>query len=389
MQLNRDELIDNRLLANVAMTVASLDPNTGGPARSVPCLGEAIQKVGPQVHLFVNNKEAETWQGNRNGVPAFLSIKSINKLDATVKQSKSRTTLIHSHGIWLPFNHYVSVIAQRYNVPLVISPRGMLEPWARNYRSWKKMLAWYLYQRRDLKAASVFHATSEQEAKNLQLLGLHIPIAIIPNAVDIPALSSKDGNKRKNIKTALFLSRIHPKKGLIDLVRAWARIRPAGWQVVIAGPDEKGHQGEVEQEIQRHELTDTFNFIGPVNDLDKWTLYTSADLFILPSYSENFGVVVAEALASRLPVITTKGAPWADLEEHNCGWWIDIGVEPLVEALKKAMNLSTEERLTMGQNGRRLVEQDYSWDKIGKKMLSVYDWVLGGGAAPDCVIIDS
>jgi len=372
------------------MTIASLDPSTGGPAKSVPSLGEAIHKAGADVQLYVNNKTGESDQSKKT-TSTFLSVKAINDLDNMVKglnRGEKDNTVIHNHGLWLPFNHYASVTARRYNIPLIISPRGMLEPWARSYRSWKKMIAWYLYQRRDLKAATVLHATSKQEAGNLQLLDFHRPIAVIPNGVDIPEFSEPVVKDKTDIKTALFLSRVHPVKGLLNLVRAWAKIRPVNWRVVIAGPDEGGHQIEIEQEIQRHELSDSFSFIGSVAGQDKWELYRSVDLFVLPTHSENFGIVIAEALASGTPVITTKGTPWKELVENKCGWWIDIGVEPLAEALTKAMNLSPEERQTMGQRGRRLVEQNYSWDKIGNEMLSVYEWILGKGPKPECVITD-
>ncbi|MEA2113924.1 MAG: glycosyltransferase, partial [Thermodesulfobacteriota bacterium] len=274
-----------------------------------------------------------------------------------------------------------------FDVPLVISPRGMLEPWARSYRSFKKTIAWYLYQRRDLQAAAVLHATSQQEAENLQALGLSIPIAVIPNGVDLPDIPVP-GTRKSKTKTALFLSRVHPIKGLVNLVQAWATIRPAGWQMLIAGPDEGGHQAEVEQEIIRQGLTDTFKFIGPVADEDKWELYRSSDLFVLPTFSENFGIVIAEALASEVPVITTRGTPWQELETHNCGWWVDIGVEPLAKALEETINLSPEERQAMGRRGRLLVAQNYSWDKIGQEMVAVYEWVLRGGEVPECVVTD-
>ena len=295
--------------------------------------------------------------------------------------------MIHNHGIWLPLNHHVSVTARRFGLPLIISPRGMLEPWARNFRSWKKTIAWHIYQCQDLKTACVLHATSEQEAINLQILGLKIPIAIIRNGVLIPKLNYQQ-KKACNKKTALFLSRVHPKKGLINLVRAWAKINADDWQVIIAGPDEEGHTDEVEREIRSHGLTDTFKLIGAVGDQNKWELYRSADLFVLPTHSENFGIVIAEALASGIPVITTKGAPWAELIEYECGWWVDAGVEPLAKALAEAINLSTEERQAMGQRGRQLVEQNYCWDNIGLEMVSVYEWIVGGGTPPDCVVID-
>jgi len=370
------------------MTVASLDPSTGGPARSIPSLGEALSKAAIDIQLFINNKEGKSQ--DRKTTPTSFSVNPINKLDVTVRElqkGKLNKTLIHNHGLWLPINHHTCVIARRFNIPLVISPRGMLEPWARSYKSWKKTIAWYLYQHRDLQRAAVLHATSEQEAANLKLLELRIPIAVIPNGVDIPELPEESVKKGK-IKTALFLSRVHPKKGLINLVRAWGKVHPAGWQVVIAGPDEGGYQADVEKEIQRHGLTDGFIFIGSVSDQEKWQHYSSADLFVLPTHSENFGIVIAEALASGTPVITTKGTPWQELETHKCGWWIDIGVEPLAKALEEAINLSPEERQAMGQRGRCLVEQNYSWDKIGQEMVAVYQWVLRGGGIPECVMMN-
>jgi glycosyltransferase involved in cell wall biosynthesis len=107
---------------------------------------------------------------------------------------------------------------------------------------------------------------------------------------------------------------------------------------------------------------------------------------VLPSKSENFGMVVAEALAARTPVITTKGAPWQELETHRCGWWIDMGVESLIEALEKAMSHSPVELHEMGRRGRQLVEEKYTWDRVAGQMIEVYEWLLGRGPRPDCVV---
>jgi glycosyltransferase involved in cell wall biosynthesis len=123
-----------------------------------------------------------------------------------------------------------------------------------------------------------------------------------------------------------------------------------------------------------------------MGDDQKWALLRGADLFVLPSFTENFGVAAAEALACGVPVITTKGTPWEELRTRQCGWWVDIGVEPLVAALREATELSDQERYEMGQRGRRLVEEKYSWPKIGRDMMAVYQWVLGQGPKPECVI---
>lgn len=296
-------------------------------------------------------------------------------------------SLIQNHGLWLPVNHWVSRFARKHRIAMIAQPHGMLEPWAMNHKAWKKRLAWNLYQRRDLESAAVLHATSQREAENFRQLGLRPPIAIIPHGTDLPEwrdLADPKGLPRK----ILFLSRIHPVKGLLNLVQAWQIVKPAGWKMIIAGPDEGGHQKIVEAAIQHAGLQDEFEFTGSVYGDDKEALYRSADVFVLPTFSENFGLVVAEALACGVPVITTKGAPWQGLHTHRCGWWIDIGVEPLVVALREAMNLPPDTLRDMGRRGRAYVERDFGWPGIAEQMLSVYRWVLGQGDKPDCVMSD-
>jgi glycosyltransferase involved in cell wall biosynthesis len=133
-------------------------------------------------------------------------------------------------------------------------------------------------------------------------------------------------------------------------------------------------------------LQDSFEFIGPVDDVAKWERYFQSNLFVLPTFSENFGIVIAEALACGLPVITTTGTPWQELQTHNCGWWVETGAEPLAEALRAAVALSDGERSEMGQRGRTLVADCYSWAKIAKDMARAYAWVLGASTKPDFIL---
>ena len=130
-----------------------------------------------------------------------------------------------------------------------------------------------------------------------------------------------------------------------------------------------------------------FDFVGSVDGAEKAALYHSADLFVLPTFSENFGVVIAEALACGLPVITTKGAPWQGLETHLCGWWVDVGVEPLVDALQRAFRTPDSELKAMGERGRVYAENSFAWPKIAEQTLDVYRWVLGQGEKPNCVVL--
>jgi len=264
----------------------------------------------------------------------------------------------------------------------------MLEPWALSYRRWKKAPVWWLWERRVISSAAVLHATAETEAANIRRLGIKNPIAVIPNGVDIPDRGRRGGGSGQPDRTVLFLSRIHPIKGLLNLVRAWALVRPAGWHLVIAGPDEGRHEQEVRRAVRQAGVEESVVFRGPVYGDAKWELLRSADVFVLPSYSENFGVAVAEALACGVPVITTQATPWNVLSQYQCGWWVPVGVEPLAGALREAIGMSDAERRAMGERGRRLVEEKFSWPKIAREMKEVYEWVLGGGPKPGCVWTD-
>jgi len=378
-------------------TVAGLNRSSGGPARTVSSLCEGLGRLGASIEIITQGSSSD-----ENIIPQSAYVKttfvpaiSIPKFRLIYAPSFRKTLmnhcqqtevrLIHDHGLWLPTNHSAADAARRLNIPLIISPRGMLEPWALQYKAWKKWLAWRLYQHRDLSAACLLHATSVREAENLREIGFKQPIALIPNGIHLPAWSEQVKTQPEN-HTALFLGRIHPVKGLPELVKAWQIARPKGWRMIIAGPDENGHQKEIQAAIHQAGLEELFQFVGSVEGEAKANLYRCADLFILPTFTENFGVVVAEALSYGVPVITTKGAPWEGLVTHGCGWWIDIGAEPLAAAIREAVAISDEERYAMGKRGRLFVEENFGWSDIAEKMLSVYQWILKKGSKPECVI---
>ena len=298
---------------------------------------------------------------------------------------------VHIHGIWSPTLMRRLTHWQKRGIPCVVTVHGMLEPWALAHKRLKKQVAWHLYQKRLLNQASALHATSEREAENLHKLGLKPPIAMIPWGVEIPEEAvelsvvgcqlSEDGEEMLggtdlSPKTALFVGRIFPVKGLPMLVEAWARLRPEGWKMKIVGPDEAGHLAEVESLVRDAGLEGEFEFTGSLEGEALQKAYQEADLFVLPSYTENFGMVVVEALANGLPVIATNGTPWKSLLDHGCGWWPEISSSGIEAALEAATSLDAEKLAWMGERGRQWVKQDFSWEQVAQNMASLYRSIL-------------
>lgn len=384
----------------VFLAVTSFYPDYGGPAYSVSRLASELAASGVEVGLWAPD-------GSVLHSPLVTERAGIVQLVGTAEEALfvfGRPDLIHDNGLWLPHNHRLARLAASSMIPRVVSTRGMLEPWAMKHKRWKKLLAWWLYQRRDLAEAAALHATARSEADQLHRLGLKSSMSIIPNGVDVGDSSASkvtsgvftdqadqesdevygatervapDGR----VRTALFLSRIQAKKGLPMLVKAWARVRPVGWRMRVVGPEEDGHLAEVMAAVRAKGLSEQWSFEGPLDAQEKQSAFATAELFILPTHSENFGVVVAEALAAGVPVITTQGAPWQGLREHDCGWWTDVGVDSIAAALKEAFATRPSTLREMGQRGREWVERDFAWPGIAKEMLATYAGILGMGAA--------
>lgn len=307
--------------------------------------------------------------GNRSFMNWFNEYKFLSMLC-----DRKKINVIHIHGMWSILLTIAALVAYKRGIPLIVSPHGCLEPWALGHKYFKKLFAMKTYQGFSLRKASLLVASSNQELVNLRSLSIRQPIAVIPNGVDIPANFSPSVTVSR--KTFLFLSRIHPKKGLLDLVDAWALVRRPGWRILIAGGDEEGYKAKVESLMRQRGVESDFEFSGFVDGDQKHACFLNADTFILPTYSENFGIAVAEALSYSLPVITTTGTPWSDLLKYNCGWWVAPGVIGISGALVEAMNCDPYELRMMGQRGRQLVSSKYTWDQIGISARQITEWVI-------------
>jgi glycosyltransferase involved in cell wall biosynthesis len=250
----------------------------------------------------------------------------------------------------------------------------------------KKRLFWHLLQGPSIRHAACFHATSSQEYDDIRRYGLTQPIAIVPNGIDLPEPHSAAKANRGD-RVVLSLGRIHPKKGLVRLVRAWAKIEAAnpGWRLRIVGPAELRHDAELKGLAMSLKLNRVSIEPAIYGDA-KYAAFGQADFSVLPTLNENFAMTVAESLAVGTPVISTKGAPWHGLEVERCGWWIDHGIEPLAAALNFAMLLPAKELRAMGERGRAWVTREFGWQTVASKMKAVYAWLAKKAPAPEWIV---
>ncbi|MGQ9682050.1 MAG: glycosyltransferase [Anaerolineae bacterium] len=303
--------------------------------------------------------------------------------------------VLHQHSIWQGYSRATSRWRAAWRRPTVLSPHGTLEAYALARSTWKKWLALICYERANLRAASCLHALTSAEAESMRRFGLRNPIAVIQNGVSSRWLESVGQGPCFRAKCPalgrrrilLFLSRVHPKKGLSLLLRAMAGIRGRldGWCLVIAGPDEHGHTRELRSLAESLGLSQLVEFVGPVYGQDKRDALAAADLFVLPTLSEALPIAVLEALGAGVPVVTTRGVDGREIAEQGCGWWVDISVDALAQGLADALACPQSTLLDMGRKGRALVAARYLWRHAAEKIARLYGWLLGRDPRPEFV----
>ena len=350
------------------LAATSLRPAYGGPAYSVSRLATALSEQGVLVGLWTPDQSV-------GATPLLEADSPVQRLTGTAVEALDtfgRPDVLHDNGLWRSHNHRLTTLAIARSIPRLVSTRGMLEPWAINHKRWKKRLAWMAYQRRDLKTANGLHATADAEAANLARLHLGVPGHVIPNGVDLPDISPKSAQSGAT-RTALFLGRLYPVKGLPMLIEAWSKVRPEGWCLQIAGPDEDGHGRVIQRTVEAKGLEGVVSFPGPLEGDAKRLAMLGADLFVLPTHSESFGMAVGEALAHGVPVLTTTAAPWPMLEEGGFGWRVAPTVNAIAEGLRVATSLDPDVLSRMGMKGRAFVEAGFDWRGVAGRFMTLYE----------------
>ncbi len=365
--------------------IPSIAEESSGPSYSVSRLVQSLNHLNAPTTLA-----ALDWSPIKSP-PAFLKTfpigigpRRLGRSPMMFRWLKRETLsgdirIIHNHGMWQLNSIYPSRVAKANGIPFVSSPRGALSQWAMNHGSRWKRVFWQLLQRSALQSSSCFHATAESELADIRRLGFKQPVSTIPNGIDIPEIQTVP---KCSPRTLLFLGRIHPVKGLDMLLPAWKAVedRFPEWQLKIVGSD-VGYGGPVGYSQAMKNLSASLRikriaFLGEVLGNEKQRLLQQAELFVLPSYSENFGISVAESLAAGTPAIVTKGAPWQNLNLFNAGWHVNTDTDSLVAAFQIALSQTPRTLTEMGDNGRNMMVRFNSWERIGFMMLETYKWLL-------------
>ncbi|WP_448873263.1 glycosyltransferase [Desulfobulbus propionicus] len=319
----------------------------------------------------------------------------------------SAVDMVHQHGIWLDDQWAALQWQKQTGRPVIISPHGMLDPWAVRNSAWKKKLVGWLFANESLRKAACIHALCQSEAEAVRTYGLKNPVAVIPNGVVLPDFDHSTFNFQRPTRRRrlLFLGRIHPKKGLKELIEAWSLVQGAwrnDWELIIAGWDDGGHLDGLKTQASSLRLhwsveelasdfcsrPSTLYFLGPKFGEEKDALLRSVDAFILPSFSEGLPMSLLEAWSYGLPVVMTPQCNIPLGFEQGAAVRIDPETESIAEGLRQFFSLPDDEQKAMGLRGRRMVEEQFTWEKIAEDMCSVYKWVLGGGSPPACVRFD-
>jgi glycosyltransferase involved in cell wall biosynthesis len=285
--------------------------------------------------------------------------------------------VVHHHGLWLRTLDYARRAAVKSSTPLIISPRGMMSPWAWAHHRTRKSLAAHLIHPGAFSAASGWHATSEEESGDIRRLGFTQPVCVAPNGVTAPL--AEDENKAAAFwrekyplltgrRVALFHSRFHAKKRVLELIDLWLSAPRDDWLLMLVGIPEEYSVRQLETYVLRQSGTGRVIIHDGTNSPPP---YPIASLFLLPSHSENFGLVVAEALVRGLPALTTDTTPWQTLEttgSGRCVSWADYG-----PALASLLNEPPEALASRGNAGRAWARDEFSWEKTARVLAAFYE----------------
>ena len=384
----------------VIQVVPTCNEESSGVTYCVLSLCRAMGSLGPQIALHALEPAPAGEIGvvgvfyPRKHFPCFALGRSPEMLRG-LRSACKEADIIHTNGLWMYPNVYPDSARCGTNCKFVLQPHGTLSKWALANSKWKKRLFGLWCQYSALRHADMFVATAESEYEDIRRLGYRQPVCVLPNGVDIPSddvvrccRTGKVGNRRR----MYFLSRIHPKKNVDLLLRVWSRLEGKfpDWDLSIVGPDRSNSYADEMKRLAAMLGCKRVSFEGEINGKLKQEFVAQSDCIVLPTFSENFGMVIAEALALEVPAICSYGAPWEGLNTEKCGWWVPTEDEAFERAMSEAMSMSREDLRVLGRRGRKWMQRDFAWDAIGAKMNAAYEWLLDSATIqrPEWVKVD-
>ncbi|HVT88203.1 MAG TPA: glycosyltransferase [Tepidisphaeraceae bacterium] len=381
-RLNDEASGVTRIICDLANTMSSLGMPVelyGADCPGMPSAPHLLQSPSRYIG------EQGTWLGG------LCRSKSLRE---TIGRNIRNCDIVHNHSMWMLPNHYASTSAHRNQRPVLFTAHGIFESWALARSAWKKAIVGHWWQNRDLNHADCIHVNSRSEMAGVRRFGLCNPIAVVPNGVICSPIDRfvAQGNMVSKLpqlagkRTLLFLSRLHPKKGLFNLLSAWKRIIEDhdDWHLLMAGPDD-GAGTAARGQIQSLGIGQSATLAGTLKGQEKWSAFSMAEAFVLPSYSEGFSMAVLEAMSVGLPVLITPGCNFPEAVRAGAALEIEPTMGGVEAGLRTLLTMSDEERAAMGRRGRKLIETRYTWQAVAKQMIQLYRWLIGGGSAPGFV----
>jgi glycosyltransferase involved in cell wall biosynthesis len=362
--------------------VPSLEDRHGGPSKSVRALANAMANQGADTTL------ATTLEAGQTMLPPGDDCAHVEVFPRDWPRFLCRSRglrnylrtqphdVVHAHALWLLTLRYARDAATRHAAPLIISPRGMMSGWAYEHRRARKRLAELFVHPGAFTAAAGWHATSADEADDIRRLGFRQPICVAPNGVELPTAAELQAARTHWLATcpalagrrvAVFYSRYHRKKRVRELLDVWTAQAPRDWFLLLVGVPEEDDAASLNAVIAAGGAQDRAAAFDGANHPAPFAL---AELFVLPSHSENFGLVIAEALAAGVPALVTDKTPWHDLERQNAGWCVPWERWPAT--LGAALALPPGELAARGVAGRAWVARDFTWAASARQLLDFY-----------------
>jgi glycosyltransferase involved in cell wall biosynthesis len=334
-----------------------------GVETAVDGLARGLKEINCSIKIFrlVYSKSNKKTNSTENDLPAVIYefngilCGTLSVFRVVLSVLRWKPNIVHSHGLW-QINNLAFILTQIIHpAKYLISPHGMLDEWCIKSKPFKKIVAYYLYQKAILKSADLVVCSSALEQNKVAIKLRSTKCCCVHNSIDVKAIvdfSLRNPILKSGKKKLLFISRYHPVKGIEILIAAWNKIRPTEWKLILHGAGETEYVESLAMEIKSRGLVSSVELNGPIYGSDKLRVIQGASVMVLPSYSENFGIVVIESLVAGVPVITTDATPWKDIEKNGCGWIIKPTEDALEKAIRNIIRIEPETLADMGRRGQ-------------------------------------